>query len=199
MHHKPSAYRLTRTLLTSLMLLGVLFSTIGQFRPVQAEGSMNLYPTTSANRRALTEWRTDTTVNFYRRTFFRVYAQAGEYILMGSSAMNLVSSLGGGRTGDIVLYQEGLISNSQIDPVTLAGITKTFTCRTAGGGLTTGGNLGVLRGASKWVKRRIYPVCLSGPHNGHLLGRHVRPRWRWRQPRWRWRNDRSPDHHQCPE
>ncbi len=77
--------------------------------------------------------------------------------------MGLASSLGGGRIGDIVLYQEGLISNSQIDPATLAGITKTFTCRTTGGGLTTGGNLGVLRGATSAATRNLE---LIGPTNG---------------------------------
>lgn len=86
---------------------------------VSAEGSKETVA--NGGKRALTEWRTNTTAGFYRRTFFRVFANAGEYILMGSSAVGV-------NNGDIVLYRESQIANSQIAPATLSSITPTFTC-----------------------------------------------------------------------
>ena len=71
------------------MLLSILVSALGLPQPTLAEGNANLYPAASTNRRALTEWRITTSAGIYRRTFFRVYAQAGEYILMGSSALGI--------------------------------------------------------------------------------------------------------------
>lgn len=92
-------------LLTVLMVFSMLTSLPA---PVQAEGTRDL--NANAGKRALTEWRTNQTAGLYRRTFFRVYARAGEKILMGSSAMGVGS-------GNIVGYKESQISNSQIAPM----------------------------------------------------------------------------------
>ena len=111
-------------------LLGLLFVltwllalSVGPegIRTVHADGSRDL--NTNGGKRALTEWRTNTTAGLYRRTFFRVYARAGERILMGSSAVGVGS-------GDIVLYREAQISDSQIAPTALAAITPEFKCST---------------------------------------------------------------------
>ncbi|HOU15573.1 MAG TPA: PKD domain-containing protein [Anaerolineae bacterium] len=113
--------RVLRQLLTLILLITLSLGNIVTATQVRAEGSRNL--TTNGGKRALTEWRTNTTAGLYRRTFFRVYAKAGEKILMGSSAMGVGS-------GDIVLYSEAQISSSQIDPTTLNSITPQFKCST---------------------------------------------------------------------
>lgn len=75
----------------------------------QAEGSRNLYPVTATGNRANIEWRAPTVqyANFVtRRTLLRVYANAGEVILTGSSAVGV-------NQGDILIYNPGLV---QPDP-----------------------------------------------------------------------------------
>ena len=136
------------------LLINLLFPA--NINPAKAEGSKELVA--SGGKRALTEWRVDTTAGLYRRTFFRVYAQAGENILMGSSAMGL-------GLGDIVLYQEGQIANSQITPAALAAITPTFVCSVGGGGL------GVLRGATAAATRSMEVV--GATTNGGLDGGYI--------------------------
>ena len=95
---------------------------------VQAEGSKELNAS-GLGKRALTQWRTNTTAGFCRRTFCRVYAQEGEYILMGSSGMGV-------GAGGIVLYAEGLVPNS-CTRAALAAIHPTFTCGAGTGLLNT--------------------------------------------------------------
>ena len=138
-------------LLFVLILMSLFFQ--GNVTPVKAEGSRELVA--SGGKRALTEWRTNTTAGFIRRTFFRVYANEGEYILMGSSAMGL-------GLGDIVLYQEGQVSNSQISPAALAAITPTFRCSVAGGG--------ILRAATPALTRSmelVGPTTNGGADGGY--------------------------------
>jgi LPXTG-site transpeptidase (sortase) family protein len=154
---KPSSsyIRFVRTGFLLLIVFALLFSGV---QSVQGEGSGNLYPQPPNGKRALTEWRITTTAGLYRRTFFRVYALEGEYILMGSSGMGL-------GLGDIVLYQEGLISSSQIAPATLAGITPTYRCSTNGG-------LGVLRVTGSPASTR--PMELQGAtRNGGTDGGYI--------------------------
>lgn len=128
----------TSLLLFVFMLLNLLFYS--NVNLARAEGSKELVA--FGGKRALTEWRADTSGGLYRRTFFRVYANAGENILMGSSAMGL-------NLGDIVLYQQAQISSSQITPAALSAIPPTFRCSIGGGGL------GVLRGASPAATRSM--------------------------------------------
>lgn len=87
----------------------------------RAEGSRELYA--NGGKRALTEWRTNTTAGLYRRTFFRVFARTGEQILMGSSAVGV-------GQGDIVLYRPEQIASSQIAPTALSAIIPEFKCST---------------------------------------------------------------------
>ncbi len=100
------------------VVLSLLLSPLGS-QSVLAEGSGNL--NTNGGKRALTEWRIGTTAGLYRRTFLRVYARAGEQILMGSSAVGV-------GQGDIVVYRESQITSSQIAPAALASITPAFQC-----------------------------------------------------------------------
>ena len=129
----------TNLFLLVFLLINLVFS--GSPVPVRAEGSKEMLAS-GLGKRPLTEWRTNTTAGLYRRTFFRVYAKAGEHILMGSSGMGL-------NLGDIVLYTEGQVSSSQIAPAALSAITPTFVCSTDGGGL------GVLRGVDSATTRSM--------------------------------------------
>ncbi|MTJ50284.1 DUF11 domain-containing protein [Dolichospermum sp. UHCC 0259] len=112
-HHK--------ILLTSLtLLLSTLTSSI---QPAQAEGSRTLYPTNLAGAsRANLEWRTDSYANIVRRrTLLKVYANAGEHILLGSSAV-------GQGSGDILVYDPGQVTGS-IGSENIPGIPN-FRCTT---------------------------------------------------------------------
>ncbi|MBI5946227.1 MAG: sortase [Chloroflexi bacterium] len=138
-----------------VLLFNMVFSV--NVSPVRAEGSKELVAS-GLGKRALTEWRTNTTAGLYRRTFFRVYAKPGEYILMGSSAMGL-------NLGDIVLYTEGQVSNSQIAPASLSAITPTFVCSTDGGGS------GVLRGVDSATTRSM--ELQGATRNGGVDGGYI--------------------------
>ncbi len=99
-------------------------------QPVRAEGSRNLYPASATGSRANLEWRTSTnTANLWggilqRRTLLKVYAEAGEYILLGSSAVDVVGT--NGQRGDIRVYDPGLVSGS-IGSENIPG-TPSFSC-----------------------------------------------------------------------
>ncbi|WGV25423.1 lamin tail domain-containing protein [Halotia branconii] len=74
----------------------------------QAEGSRTLYPSTApaGSSRANLEWRTDTYGGLVlRRTLLKVYANQGEYILLGSSAVGVGS-------GNIRVYNPNRVSGS---------------------------------------------------------------------------------------
>ncbi len=116
---KTTKNRIVSNLFTIPVILAMFFNLFSPVGTVLAEGSNDTVA--NGGKRANTEWRTNTTAGYYRRTFFRVYANSGEYILMGSSAMGVGS-------GDIVLYRESQISSSQVAPATLATITPTYTC-----------------------------------------------------------------------
>ncbi|WP_242040448.1 DUF11 domain-containing protein [Anabaena subtropica] len=91
-------------------------------QPVQAEGSRNLYPSSSpANaRRANLEWRNEIVAGVIRRrTLLKVYATAGEHILLGSSAVGV-------NNGDIYVYNPGL-AGGQVGSETFP-TTPSFKC-----------------------------------------------------------------------
>lgn len=72
----------------------------------QAEGSRSLYPATATGNRANIEWRAQTVqyANFVtRRTLLRVYANAGEVILTGSSAVGV-------NQGDILIFNPNQVA-----------------------------------------------------------------------------------------
>lgn len=93
-------------------------------KPAQAEGSRDLYPAGATGFRANTEWRTS---DYFpgsgnplkRRTLLNVYANAGEVILLGSSAVRV-------GDGDIQVYNPdrvtGDVGQEIIPPV------ADFTC-----------------------------------------------------------------------
>ena len=86
----------------------------GRIEPAQAEGSRNLYPSGILGNRASIEWRNvdvfgSSPNSLRRRTILQVYANAGEYILLGSTSVGVgsadieVYSNKGGRIGDETL------------------------------------------------------------------------------------------------
>src|SRR5690349_15909708 len=85
-----------RWAIAALCLVSLLGPAALDAAPAFAEGSGSLYPTnatcgpnsTGGSCRANLEWRTDRTAagTLYRRTLLKVFANAGEYILLGSSA-----------------------------------------------------------------------------------------------------------------
>lgn len=80
-----------------------------------AEGSRDLYPENNPGYRANMEWRTTSygPDNFLlrRRTLLKVYAKAGEYILVGSSAVGVPAP--GPSNGDIRIYNPGAVSRDR--------------------------------------------------------------------------------------
>ncbi len=101
--------------LVSLLVIG---PAIGFVSPVQAEGSRDLYPARPDNdgvnrHRANIEWRTSFYGTFLRRrSLFKVYAEAGEVILLGSSAVGVRMSddVNDDREGDIRLFRPGRVT-----------------------------------------------------------------------------------------
>lgn len=75
--------------------------------PVQAAGSRNLWPNGAPGNRANTEWRASSVTYggglLVRRTLIKAYMQAGEVLLLGSSAIGQGSS-------DIVVWNPGLVT-----------------------------------------------------------------------------------------
>lgn len=69
-----------------------------------AEGSRTMYPAGIAGYRANIEWRTSFYGTFLRRrTLFNLYAQSGDVVLLGSSAVGV-------GQGDILIYNPGQVS-----------------------------------------------------------------------------------------
>jgi len=90
-------------------LLGSLVSLLALslgMRSAHAEGSRNMYPSSApaGSSRANLEWRSDVYGGLVqRRTLLKVYANAGENILFGSSAVGV-------GKGDILVYNPGRVS-----------------------------------------------------------------------------------------
>ncbi|QXE21456.1 hypothetical protein B6N60_00130 [Richelia sinica FACHB-800] len=71
-----------------------------------AEGSRSLYPSAATGSRANIEWRNSKYGNLiFRRTLLKVFAKQGEYILTGSSAVDVGS-------GDILIFNPGRVTGS---------------------------------------------------------------------------------------
>lgn len=85
--------------------LALLLSSLGYWsQPAQAEGSREIV--VGGGARPLTEWRTDLTSGVTRRTVLQVYAQAGEVINVGSSAIGVAAS-SGGTFGNALVFAPG--------------------------------------------------------------------------------------------
>jgi uncharacterized repeat protein (TIGR01451 family) len=126
--------------------LGAIVGFLGNTTPVYAEGSRDLYPATATGSRASTEWRVGANPAtgryaslLIRRTLFRVYANAGESILLGSSAMGTgLSDIVVFNPGRVALPSQGVIVGDENVPIA----TPDFSCtaqRTA-----LGVNLGLI-------------------------------------------------------
>jgi hypothetical protein len=89
-----------------ITLLGLLCGALFAPEPARAEGSRDLYPTNATcapnsqggSCRANLEWRTSNYgpvggTQIQRRTVLEVYAQAGEVLLTGSSAVGVGSAI----------------------------------------------------------------------------------------------------------
>jgi uncharacterized repeat protein (TIGR01451 family) len=109
-----------RMLLAIVLTLIVFAVAAGLAR---AEGSAQLYPlnatcapnSASGSCRANIEWRTDaygpaSGAQVRRRSYMQVYAQAGEVLAMGSSAVGVGS-------GDILVYNPGVVTDSNAEPL----------------------------------------------------------------------------------
>ncbi|MBD2038900.1 DUF11 domain-containing protein [Leptolyngbya sp. FACHB-321] len=107
--HLPSKGNL---LSSSVLLLCAIGSWVN---PAQAEGSRNLYPNGATGSRASLEWVANTRYgptapvdnSLLRRTLLQVYANAGEYILTGSTAVGVTN---GTTLGDVVIFNPGTVS-----------------------------------------------------------------------------------------
>lgn len=96
---------------------------LAEVQVAQAEGSRSLYPAGATGNRTNIEWRDDSLYGglLKRRTLLRVYVNAGENILMGSSAV-------GTGLGDVLVYNPGRVTGavgSEIIPT-----TSDFQCST---------------------------------------------------------------------
>ncbi|MEO1133823.1 MAG: DUF11 domain-containing protein, partial [Cyanobacteria bacterium J06639_1] len=74
-------------------------------RPARAEGSRDLFPSGAPGNRGNITWTSNSAAGFRSRTLMRVYANAGEFILMGSSAVGV-------RNGDIEVFNPGTVTGS---------------------------------------------------------------------------------------
>ena len=103
-----------------LLSFGVLIASAVN---VLADGSQNLYPSGAAGSRANTEWRTNSygAGAITRRTLLHAYVTAGEFLLVGSSAM-------GQGTADILIWNPGLVTGTP-GTETIPG-TASFSCAT---------------------------------------------------------------------
>jgi uncharacterized repeat protein (TIGR01451 family) len=98
-----TAWKFSQILVWLSILL--LIDRGGNIAPVAAEGSKELVA--NGGNRPYTEWRTNTTGSITRRTLLKVYANAGEVINLGSSAVNV-------GLGNIKLFS----ANSNVDTAT---------------------------------------------------------------------------------
>jgi hypothetical protein len=96
-----------------------------------AAGSRNLWPSGAAGSRANSEWRTSSygAGALARRTLLKAFLNAGEVLLLGSSAV-------GQGTGDVLVYHPGLVTGAVGAEVVPAPGSASFSCnaqRTAAG------------------------------------------------------------------
>ena len=109
---KETAQNYLDRIMTSRHFWAVLFllAALCAAPHAQASGSRDLYPASDEGKpqaaRANLEWRTNRYGNLLlRRTLLHVYATAGEYILVGSSAVGVSS-------GDVLIYNPGRVSGT---------------------------------------------------------------------------------------
>lgn len=119
--HFPNRFFLFITVLIALLL------TLQMTGAAFAEGSRNLYPVAAPGNRGNLEWRTSTYGSpgstLRRRTLLKVFANAGEVILVGSTAVGV-------GTADILIYNPGLVTGPIGGEIVPAPATASFSCNT---------------------------------------------------------------------
>ena len=90
--------------------------------PASAAGSGNLWPNGAPGSRANSEWRTNTYGGglLVRRTLVKTYMQAGDVLLLGSSAV-------GQGASDILVWNPGLVTGP-IGGETVIQASASFSC-----------------------------------------------------------------------
>lgn len=105
----------TRRLAALLLAIALLLVAFARPMPAASEGSVSLFPTDVPNRfRANLEWRNSVygfsadspEFNLRRRTVLKLYAKAGEQILLGSSGVRVGA---GTDAGDIRVFVPGRV------------------------------------------------------------------------------------------
>ena len=100
----------TRRLVALLLAITLLLAAFARPAPAASEGSVSLFPINDPTRfRANLEWRNSVygfsadspEFNLQRRTLLKLYANAGEQILVGSSGINIGA---GPDIGDVRIY-----------------------------------------------------------------------------------------------
>jgi uncharacterized repeat protein (TIGR01451 family) len=123
-----------------------------------AAGSANLWPSGAAGNRGNSEWRTDSYGGgiVTRRTLLHVYAQAGEVILMGSTARGVVN---GATTGDILAYNPGQVTGPVGTETVPAPASAAFSCNAQAAGVGAPANQGrILTRAAELAGPDTIPV-----------------------------------------
>ncbi|TMB97589.1 MAG: DUF11 domain-containing protein [Chloroflexi bacterium] len=98
---KPASLRIVSALACALVAVGL------GIQPAFASGSANLWPGGAAGNRANTEWRTSSYGGglLTRRTLIKAFMNAGEVLLLGSSAV-------GQGASDILVWNPGLVTGA---------------------------------------------------------------------------------------
>lgn len=131
----------SRSWVAAGLALGLLSPALGTL-PASAEGSRSLYPAGSTGNRGNLEWRTSNYAGaLRRRTLLKVYVNAGEYILLGSSAAGVAldPTSSTSTLGNIQVYRPGTVTGAigqEVIPASAA-----FSCnaqRTITGNLAQG-------------------------------------------------------------
>jgi len=106
----------TRRLAALLLAIALLLAAFARPMPASSEGSVSLFGTNPPDRfRANLEWRNSVygfsadspEFNLRRRTLLKLYANAGEQILVGSSGIN---AGGAPNAGDIRIFVPGAVT-----------------------------------------------------------------------------------------
>ncbi len=88
-------------------------------QPAQAEGSRDMFPSGAPGNRGHIVWRNGTSAGFKNRTLFRVYAEQGEHILVGSTTVGVGS-------GNIQIFDPDRVTGTAANESLPA--TADFTC-----------------------------------------------------------------------
>jgi uncharacterized repeat protein (TIGR01451 family) len=153
---------LSRRFRRLLVVLGLLFLALFFVSPpAYAAGSRNLWPNGAAGNRANTEWRTSTYGGpgmLTRRTLIKAFMNAGDVLLVGSSAV-------GQGTSDILVYNPGLVTGAVGAEVVPVPASASFGCnaqRLAGGAPATQGE--ILNRAAELAGPDTIPASVAGAY-----------------------------------